>query len=487
MIDFIVGGLLGWFDNSLFAFLYLALILLIFIFRPTWAVVLLVFTQVLDNVSVFGIRPYQWLLGFSLVVASVKYLGPFLKSKARKYKAKHFLGRKVFLIALLLIIFFSLLGLLNSPDRAYSLKQTAALVLAAFISFLVNWQASQGRKHWDKLRVAFVFSSIPVGLLALYQNIAHERGWQSFEVMAARPNASFYEPDWLGMFVVLVLILLVSLAIQQKEKKIKGLNLARLGTWSLIFFNITVLIITVARASWVAMIGALGALFVWVFIARVIKRITSRDFFRVAGVIFSFLGMIVLCFMVIKGLHLTRFNLRDRAFSIYQGEHIATMAEKDGLTRKIDLEEIEQFEKQGWRVFEAKTFDVNVGSRWSAYASNIVMIKEHWFLGQGQGSVLARRDFLHNANNIFFEWWIAGGILALAVFIFLLGRPLKAPLEMMRRSQDKDSRLVFSATCLMGVTAIVLVNLFNSGVLFIPMWVFLGMIWADPNKGLKID
>ncbi len=208
------------------------------------------------------------------------------------------------------------------------------------------------------------------------------------------------------------------------------------------------------------------------------KRVAREDFWKFLKTGGGFLATAVAALILVSILGLTRFNLGDRVLSIVSQEHIVTMAEKDGEKRKIDLEEIEKYQALGFQVFEEKASDVNVESRLAAYASNWQMVKEHWLLGQGQGSVLMRREFVHNANNIFWEWWIAAGLGGLAAFILLLAALVKEPLALLKKKKGAldNSQLAWSALVLMALTVIVVTNFFNAGILFGPLWVVLGIL-----------
>jgi O-antigen ligase len=473
VFDFILAGVLGWFGNFPLSFLYLGVIFTLFIFNPCWGIIILIASQVLDTISIFEIRLYQWAAVFLILALIIKAFSAWeksLKALLTFFKKNYF-----FTVCLLLLILASLLGLLNSNIFYYSLKQTIVLVSLISISFLVFWWAKKKKRGRKQVILAFIFSSIPVSLFSIYQNIAHEKGWESFTTMAARPNAFFYEPDWLGMYLALVLVLLITQAVKEKDKK------SNFGIWLLVLLNVITLIISVARASWLAAIAG-GLIFIgWGILAFLLKKIKRKEFLKVLVVFTNYLITFVVALILIGSFKLTRFDLKDRFQSIYKGEHIITIAQRDDPYEKvkINLEEIKNYEQKGYQIYEEKVSDENIESRFESYSSNWEMVKEHWLLGQGQGATLIKRNFIHNANNIFYEWWIAGGVLGLISFVFLLGGILKGPFFNYWRVQNPSFNFFLNQAILLGgISGIIITNLFNSGIFFAPLWIFLGIAYS---------
>jgi hypothetical protein len=475
-LDFIIGNLLGWFSNNFLSLLYLLVILVVILVKPKFGISMLIFTQVFDMVILLGLRPYQWITFIICLVI-------FIRKKLRVKFIKFLRDRKnyQFFIILILLLFSSLFGTLNAGLSMYSLKQDVVLSSSLLIVFLIYWGVKTKNIKIQEFRKSFIFSSLPVAIFAIYQNIAYEHGLASFEVMAARPNAFFYEPDWLGIYLVIVFPFLI-IQILTVKNNFK----AKIGLWLIVLLNIIVLIISVARASWLGFIGSIVVFVLFAIISFVLKKITKRDLTKVIKVSLGCGGMKVLALIIISCFNLTRFDLKDRFESIYKGKHVITMAENSetGEKFKIDLEEIEEYKEKGYKVFEEKISDENIQSRYSAYRNNLAVIKEHWILGYGQGRVQQETDYIHNANNIFYEWWIAGGILGIGAFIFLNVILLKSSVLFItkkckiKKRTEITRHFLNQELILMVISGIVITNLFNSGIFFIPIWAAYGFLFT---------
>lgn len=444
------------------------------IFRPAFGIAFLVAAGSLDTVTILGARPYQWVLVFCLVSLAASFV---LDRKEVEQKEKKW---SWFVVLLPLLFLGSITGLVNADVFSFSLKQTAVLAVCLLIALLVYWEASKGKEEGWRIINVLAFSSVPVNLFAVYQNVAHEFGWPSFEAMTARPNGFFYEPDWLGMYAVFLMATVFFYLLAGKASR-----RALAGYYLILLLNAVVLVITVARASWLAMLASILAAAGFMLILFLLRLADKKDIFRLA---FHFGGLIIvllISILAVNALHLTRFNLKDRVESIYKEEHIITVAENDSTREKIkiDLEEIEFYKSQGWRVYEEKVSDENVDARYAAFTSNREIGLEHPILGQGQGSVLAKKNYIDNANNIFYEWWISAGLIGIFSFVLLLLTPLygvfRAFLSGKKVTREQAGRYVM---ILMGVISIVVTNIFNSGVFFVPMWILLGIIYGSASS-----
>lgn len=371
-----------------------------------------------------------------------------------------------------LMIFSALLALLNSPQPLFSANQI--LVLAMLIPLAIFWEInlpSLKKEGYSALATGMFFSCV----YAIYQNLAFDRGWAHFEVMAARPNALFYEPDWLGFYLALGLIPFLHALI---FKKTLGAEFSFFKhRIYLLIFNIFILVgilLTAARSAWLAAIAGLLAMTAIYFLIG--ARKPKSNYF--AAMRLSFLA--VINFFILVGaayslvfvFGLSRFDLPDRFRSIFFREHVITMAlnELSGEKIKINLEEKEDYINRGYKIIEEYIKDENVSSREEKAASNIEIIQKHPFLGSGPGINQILTNYEHNANNLFLEWWSGWGILALTSFLgFLLC--LTRPIWTEDSGGRKSLPLVLG-----GLAAFVVVNLFNASNLLAFAWFYLAWL-----------
>ncbi|MBD3244626.1 MAG: hypothetical protein GF335_01385 [Candidatus Moranbacteria bacterium] len=499
----LLAGILGFLSSKTAGIIILFLMLFSAIYRPLIGITLLVMSQILDIFNVFGLRIYHWAVIFLIISLILNYFN-FIKNKTdKKTKAKVglfkilknfslalsirlyilFRENRYFVILLSLLIISSIIAIANSPDPLFSAKQTVALIFSIAICYVTYYWIRVKKYGQKQVLLAFIYSSIPVCVLAIYQNLAQELGFKSFQIMTARPNAAFFEPDWLGIYTVLIIGFIFPLLFLKLYKKKLRFDKEFAKITALSLLNLIVLIISVARASWVALIAGIIIIFSWIALLKLSGRIGSKIFKKFSLTIILFAGLFIVSIILIKSLSLSRFNLWDRFESIYKGQHIITMAEKDGVNKKIDLEEIEKYKAMGYRIYEDKTKDENIQSRFRAYDTNLELVKENWLLGRGQGSIMVKRDYLHNANNIFFEWWISSGLLGLTAFILMLAAPLIKILKTLKNKKKLGANTLFyQFTVLLGIGAIIITNLFNSAIFFIPMWIYIGFIYAIKEK-----
>lgn len=447
----------------------------------------LIFSQIFDIFEIFSLKIYQLitliLIGFLTVNFYLANQKNLFEAVIRKSKLAYE-NNKLILNSVAVLIVASSLALLNADNLIYSLKQTLVLIFVLLIFLLIYFWLKKSKRNLIIVIKTILVSSVLVSLFSIYQNIAHELGLISFELMAARPNGFFFEPDWLGIYSVIVIGIILPVIVY-KAGKLKTVfqKPVMLKLWLVFLLNLITLIISVARASWVAFILILITFFSFSLILYIRKKITVKQLQLSLKILGGVILTLCLAIILIKSLKLTRFNLVDRFESIYQGEHIITVAKKGEEKFKIDLEEIDHYRSLGYEIIEEKIEDVNVQSRVNAYSSNLEMIKEHPVLGQGQGSVIAKRGFIHNANNLFYEWWIGSGIFGLIAFWVLLLNPSRRPLQLLffksKTKLSKKARLkdfIFNLFLIFGLINLIIPNLFNSGIFFIPFWILLALI-----------
>lgn len=488
-------------------FFFFSFVLLLFsLYRPGWAFLLLIGALPLETISVapslFGgmmLRPYQWLACLLFLTVAIRLVArrlPFQLFRPRWFDA---------LLPLLALGAF--LALPNAPLFGIALKQ--ALVVTSFVMLYF-----MGRIFFRTLydvRQALPFflgSSVVVFGFALWQNIAFLAGRESFEVMAGRPNATFTEADWLGLFALVVIAALSVLVdyfvisrmrLHNESSVLEGEKFLQImivcGTAVFLILAWSVLLITVARSAWLG-----GAVVVLVCAGALLFRqgfpslTTSlpRTAFFVFIVSFSAGAALALTLLF----HLTSFQLFNRAESTVSGLQKITVAcasadtalpykinDLSELTqngcRHILLEEITAEQQAGHTIQEVHRDDPNVSVRQEIYGKVSQLIKAHPFLGIGWGSVSSflgadERGAGLNASNMFLEVWLGSGLIGFLAFVFfwlyLAWSAFRWYVETV--SSEERSFSLFLFVTWAGVTVF---NLFNSGLLLGFFFIFLSL------------
>lgn len=433
--------------------------------------------------------------GFKLWMLAAVMGGIILLLAAYEDGCHKLLESKILWLGLGLML-FSALGIINSPLKAYSLKQliilTALVVLGVFFELNI--------KKYSKEALRGLFWGILISsAYAIYQNIAFNLGWPNFETMAARPNAFFPEADWLGIYLALGLVPFLVMVFGERPDGTFDRTFFQ-NKYILYFFSlaaVSALIITVARASWLAFLAEWGIIVLTlayiviiptkaarlhgkqVIRKNVAPRIKSENdklpWEKIYGTIGIFASLILISLVLISIFNLSRFDIPDRFRSIFLKEHIVTVAvnPETGEKTKINLEDKETYRNQGYQIQEEYTGDENVASREEKFASTWDTIKAHPFLGSGLGITLINTRYQHNANNLFLEWWASagiGGILLVTGFLIYL----------IIKGFNLISQNLFSAQIVLAGTAgFIIVNLFNASILLAFAWFYLAWLLAE--------
>ncbi len=508
-------GLLPFKNTGDFVF-FVALALVFTLYRPGWAFVFFVGLLGLENVNLapiglgLAVRPYQLLGG--LILFSIA-LRAWLRRPAVIFpKLKWFDG---------LPLLFSLGGFvsgLSAVSKSTSLKQAVVAVSFVALYFLVRVYI-QSLADLKRIAPFFLSSGLVISVYAIWQNFRFSVGGNAFEVMLGRPNATFTEPDWLGVYlvfltsIVLAIIFYCNKNCKNKKFVIFNFQFSIFNFLNYLFLIIifTALLLTVSRSAWLgAILIILGFLKIsllygektkqffsaengfWKNIWLVITRpwdwkqfwLALRNIFFVAGIS---LGII----FVFK---LTNFQLANRAQSTSGWQKI-TIACQGGLDvavpqtigsveelanyscRHINLEEIEKEKNLGNKILEVYRPDPNVGIRARIYAVALEQIKQHPLLGIGWGSISSilgtdERGSGLNASNIFLEVWLGAGLLGFLAFVILWGYLLVASVVNFVKTNGSDAAATFVVLSLL---AILIPNLFNSGIFLGFVWVFLAI------------
>lgn len=474
-------GLLPFANISDFGFFVLFGVILA-IYRPSWTFAFFVGTLALENVNLapkgfpVSLHPYQFFALVTLLALAVHYFTKRLNFSLPKFSWQDGL--------VLLFVISGFLSAFVSANKSTSFKQALVALSFAIIYFLVRVYV----QSWQDLKRVlpfFISSSLIVLLYAIWQNVRFLHGANAFEVMPGRPNATFSEPDWLGIYLVFLLAIFFTICRMFALKKGMAFWANFLLTSSYLVVLYVVLILTVSRSAW------LGAILVTIGYLKVVlydgtlkisqwrwKKFTNKTAWVVCIFILSF----------IFSLKLTRFQIAGRAQSTGGLQQITLscpanvdyvvpekIASLDDVKpcRHIDLEEIEKERALGNVITNTYRPDPTVNIRSQIYKTALAQIKQHPIFGIGWGNISKilgtdERGAGLNASNIFLEIYLGSGLLGIVSFVILIAWILvKAIYLYLKKYKTDNFALIF---ILLGWTAIVIPNLFNSGI-------FLGFLW----------
>ena len=490
--------------------LIFSITIIIALYRPRWIFWLLIATLPLEVISlspenlIFNLRPYQ-LFGITSLLG---YLVAIIR-KREGYSLPRMITADWLL---LLLVASGFVSAFFAPVIAISIFQ-ALIVLSFFLLYICVRLFVRTRADLKMPAQTFFISGAVVVVYAIYQNWCFENGCTHNEVMPGRPNSTFPEADWFGMFIVFVIAALYSSLfffkrILRSTGKDKGSALERFSRFyvtkelrlsfviyvSLIVVYIA-LLITVARSAW---IGAIAVLILYlVFLTVRYRGFVMMHFALITGI------SLFIAYIVIIGLNLTTFEIANRvqstgglqeitvACSSEQGvtklsqiEQIESLKELEQLNcRHINLEEITTEQQQGQIITTVYRADPNVSVRKEIYAESLILAKEHWLFGIGWGSSAHylgtdESGTALNTSNMFLEIWLSAGIIGLGAFIaFVILLLVRA----MKEFFNHNSGEVMAVLTILGLTAILIPNLFNAGLLLGFIWVFFGIIAPKYN------
>lgn len=476
-------------DFIFFAILTLALAL----YRPGWSFLFFVGTIILENINLaplelgIAIRPYQFFGGLTILAIIIRMLTKRLNFKLAKLAWYDFL----------IVIFgiSSFLSVANSPIKDVSLKQSVILATFIFLYFLVR-NYIQTTEDVKKVIPFFLGSSIVVIFYGIWQNIRFLHNLSSFEAMPGRPNATFTEADWYGIFLVFLLAVLYSLLPHYKDLK----NKSFIVLMAFVILDYISLILTVSRSAW---LGALAVTFIFLFTIFTNLKLNFKEWQwrKTIAIKIPIVVAIILSVVIVYIFHLTNFQLFNRAQSTGSGLQKITVScqddqqlpdsintidelEKFGC-RHINLEEIEGEQLSGNIVKEIYRKDPNIGVRGEIYKKSWELIKSHPILGIGWGSISTylgtdERGAGLNASNIFLEVWLGTGIVGLVAFLVVW------TFVLLKSIRDfffaKDVEKIWPLFMLLGWFALTVPNLFNSGIMLGFLWLYLGISFIKTNE-----
>jgi len=504
---------------------WLVLIFALALYRPGWTFLFFVGALVLENISLTApatgltLRIYQ-ALG-ALIIAAVLIRLAFKKSglDAFHWKKPDYL--------MLVFSGGSLLSALFSAEKAASLKITLVILSFTALYFLVR-RYIHSQSDLKKIIPFFLVSSWGVVVYGILQNVFFMRGFSFHgEAMPGRPNATFAEPDWLGIYLVFLLAVIYALIYYFNKKRdnqstlILNFKFSILNQFLITKFEIfklflylffiliyILLIIIVSRSAWLGaglitlvFLKALLTDFAWHWKTWRWKMFLRQSvFIALAGMISVFL---------VYTFNLTSFQLFDRAQSAGTGWQKITIACKSRSNldlpekinssaelirygcRHVNLEEVPMEEKQGNQIKEIYRPDPNINIRGQIFQKSLAIIKTRPIFGIGYGAIapsLGRdeRGTDLNSSNIFLEVWLGSGLIGLLTFGLIWLNAVGVFIKRFWRGNSDEERS-FALFILLGIFALLIPNLFNAGIFLMIFWFFWGIVPVKFINAIRIN
>jgi len=478
------------------------LALCVALYRPRWIFLLFVSLVPLENVILVSgflplqLRPYQYAGVILIIAIIILWISGRLNFKFLK---PIWIDWLVFSLVPL-----SFLSVINSPSESVNLKNNLILISFVVLYWLVR-NFVRSRQDIIDSTLFFIGSNTIVLIYGFYQVFADKFGARSFEVMFGRPNSTFTEADWLGIFLCFALAINLALIytlnfVEVSSRQTKG------ALYLIIFLNITLLILTLSRSAW---IGAATVIFFWLLFS-LYKKDEVGTIFTPRVFVNNFIIIFLISLVSLITIHfgkLSRFDIFDRVRSAATSEQKITIACENNLNipqtvadtdelakfscQHINLEEIERYKTEGKFVTEIFRKDPNVLTRGAIYRESWEIIRKNPVVGVGFGSITqilgtdARGTGL-NESNIFLQVWAGSGILGLIAFsamvayLFMHSFRKLSPFCPLQRwlgcpvPGDSFEKMTSLFTVL-GIAALIIPNLFNAGLLMGLFWLGLGV------------
>ncbi|KKP96155.1 MAG: hypothetical protein US25_C0050G0003 [Candidatus Moranbacteria bacterium GW2011_GWE1_36_7] len=515
-------GLLPFKNLGDFVF-FAALALVLGLYRPSWTFAFFIGTLALENINLapeslgFSLRPYQFFGSITVISLLVQFFSKRLAFSLPKF-------RWVDAMVLVFVV-GGFLSALFATNKGMSLKQAIVAVSFVVLYFLTRTYV-QSFQDVKRIFPFFLSGGLVVLLYSIWQNLRFLIGAESFEVMPGRPNSTFTEADWLGMYLVFCLAVVLTILYKVRNKKqetmtkqipnfkfqISKNDLYFVSCILYLVLTFIVLILTVSRSAWV------GAVFVIIVFLKFIllenyaelgegdrsrwKKMVNilkiqKWQWKKAGTQLLFV-LIAFGVALLIAMPLTRFQIANRAVSTgglqkitiacSGNQNIIPSPQKINNTeelekyscRHINLEDIENEKKLGNVIMEVYRPDPNVNIRAEIYQKSWQQIKSNPVLGIGWGNISEilgtdERGAGLNASNIFLEVWLGSGIFGILSFVVLLGYIILSAVVAFFENDKKNKNSTAILFLMAGWVAVVVPNLFNSGIFLGFIWVYFGI------------
>ena len=494
-------------DFTFFTVLFLGLAL----YRPGWSFLFFVGTIALENINLapaeigIMVRPYQFFAALTIIAIIIRLLVKRLNFKIPKFTWPDFM--------LLIFATAGFVSTLGAANKEAGFKHS--IIAASFVAiyFLIR-MFIQGAEDLKKIIPFFLSSSVIVVFYGIWQNIRFAQGLSNFESMPGRPNATFTEPDWLGVFLVFLLGLIYILIYQIKESRLvddlKEIRISQLYKKMFLYIYLTLLfillVITVSRSAW---LGAAAVTFIFLISILIDFSfgMVNWQWKKLINGIMLIIATAVVALLYAFTFKLTNFQLFNRfqstgtglqkitvscaneesALKLKQVEQLEQLEQlKQFSCRHINLEEIQTEKSAGNIVSEIYRKDPNVSIRKEIYQKSWQEIKNHPIMGIGWGSIGSilgkdERGMGLNSSNIFLEVWLGSGVLGFASFVLVWIYIFVGSLFKMTKAVNplQKSTFLFIILSWIGITA---VNLFNAGIFLGIFWLFLAVSVSTTAK-----
>lgn len=426
---------------------------------------LLIFTLPLENLQFnllgLDIRLHQIILFLIILTLIPRFLKTDPTAKIlQNIKSIDWYYNNIYIFLLgAMWIFILIGGIVKGGDIKTTIVRN--IVLLGYIAvFYTIYKYINSKDRLNKVFSTIFASTGVLILIGLYEALAFQLGWNSLQVFPGRVDALLPEPNWFGMWLAVVYAIALPLVFYADNFKKQFL------LWSLILGVVLMSILTVTRASWLAIIiiTTLYLIYHVIFVRKYVKLINFGVI--LFAVVFGAAGM--------SQLGLTDFNLKDRFNSILSQETNYYYEIDQETGEKKVVTDVNTVKDKDNLTVESKA-DVNVMSRKDGYINSGVIIYRNIFTGVGLAGYENIVGEGYNTNNILLAVAVAGGIFAISLFLSFLYIITKQGFIIIKSEP-------MLATILLGsMVAILITGMFNDNFLMGFTWLVFGVIAGIPE------
>jgi|GEM_PF-738367 len=430
---------------------------------------LLIFTLPFETLqfSVAGldIRIHQIILALIVLVLVPKLIKQFsIKHITKNIISIDWYYNNMHLVLLSLMWLIILIGgIINGGDLKTTIVRNIVLLGYIIVFYTVYTYLNTRERLYQALNIIFLSTGVLI-LIALYEAIAFQLGWNSFQIFPGRVDALLPEPNWFGMWLAVVYAIALPLAFEAKKFK------QQFAIWALILGVILMSILSVTRASWLAIIIITGLYLIYqiIFVRQYIKLLNFATV--LFAVVFGATGM--------SQLGLTDFNLKDRFTSIisqkttYYYEVDEKTSEKKEIT---DVTKVNDKVNDKKNIEIKKETDINVLSRRDGYINAGFIIYKYTFTGVGLAGYENMVGKGYNTNNLLLAVAVSGGIFAISLFLSFFYIITKQGFLIIK-NEPTLAIILFGS-----ILATLITGMFNDNLLMGFTWLIFGIVASIPE------